>query len=100
MLADTASQNDHASLARRSGQFIELTDVADNIENQARRFERVEIYHVSDGSVSQRGTEHGNIVLDTLVNPCLIVLANHANLICPVVDRFLVVYLFTKSANE
>ncbi len=60
----------------------------------------MKIYHVPDGSGIQRGTEHGNIVLDTLVNPRLIVLENHANLIRPVVDRFLVVDLFTKSAYE
>ena len=63
MLADATAQDDHPCLFRPSCLFVDLTDVARDVNDQSWAAERVEIDHVSDGTVCQRRTEDGDVVL-------------------------------------
>lgn len=63
MFADTASKNNHACLLRLTRKLVQGADVCDDIQNQSRRPEGVEIYHVSNRTICERGAEHGYIVL-------------------------------------
>jgi hypothetical protein len=63
----TAAQNDHAGVRRIDGHVVDGAHVADDVDDEAGIVERMEIDHVSDASVCQRGTEHLHVVLVTLV---------------------------------
>ena len=63
MFANAASKNDHSSLLGFSGQFIQITDVLHDINNQARISEGVEVYHIPKRTVRESGTEDRYVVL-------------------------------------
>lgn len=63
MLAYTPTKNDHAGFPRLPGHFIEVTDVANDVEDEAGGSERMEVDHISYRSVSQRWTENWYVVL-------------------------------------
>ena len=75
MLADATAQDDHPCLFRPSCLLVDLTDVARDVNDQSWAAERVEINHVSDGTVCQRRTEDGDVVLENTVSdiPCQVV---------------------------
>ena len=63
MLADTPTKDDHARLYGSTSVFVQCSDVANDVQNQTGRPERMEVDHISDGAIRQRGTKNRDIVL-------------------------------------
>ena len=63
MLADAAAEDDHARLARAAGLLVERADVVHDVEHEPGALERVEVEHVADRAVRERGAVHGDVVL-------------------------------------
>ena len=64
MLANSASENDHASFWRFHAEIVDLPDVGDNV-NQQRccRLVRMEEKHVAQRAIRQSWAKDGNVVL-------------------------------------
>lgn len=80
MLDDPASQNNNTSLLSAHGKVIYLAHILNDINADLlrRSLESMEVQHITQTTIRERGTENGDIILPR-----------------PVVNRFLVVDLFT-----
>ena len=63
MLANTATEDNHTSLLRRTRQVIQLANVPHDIYGKSWVTERMDVEHVSNRSVRQSRTENGDVVL-------------------------------------
>ncbi len=66
MLTDTPAKDDHAGFDGRTGEFIQGSNIANYIYDEARRLERMEVDHISNGAIRQGWTEYGNVVLQQI----------------------------------
>ncbi len=64
VLDEPAAEHNYASAARVHGERVDAADVADNVNAQAARrgAEGVEVEHVAEAAVGQRGAEDGDAV--------------------------------------
>ena len=64
MFANTAAKNNHPCLAGGAREFVQVTNILDNVEDQTGGTKRVEINHVANRTVSKRRTVNRNVILD------------------------------------
>ena len=65
MLNNTSSENNHASLLCKHCLVVHLTNVCHKINNQPGTLVRMEINHVTQGSVRQGRTKDWDVILET-----------------------------------
>ena len=63
VLTNASAKDDHTRLYGFTSEFVQGSDVADDVQNETGRLERMEIYHIPDGAIRQRRTKDRNIVL-------------------------------------
>lgn len=63
VLADTPAKNDHTRLDGCTSELIQGSNIANYVQDETRRLERMEVDHISDGAIRQGGTEDGDVVL-------------------------------------
>ena len=60
--ANASAKDDHTHLYGFTSKRIQGWDVADDVQNQTRRLERMEINHIPDEAIRQCRTKDGNTV--------------------------------------
>jgi hypothetical protein len=103
MFADSAAENNHACFFGFPRTIIQITNIADNIEDEARGFEGVEIKHVSNRSVCKSGAKDRNVILYKLILawcPETSGMDNRLYLISPIIHGFFVIDLFSQSSDK
>ena len=63
MFADTPAKNNHTRLHGRTRELIQGSNIANDVQDETRRLERMKVDHVSDRTIRQGGTKDGNVVL-------------------------------------
>ena len=63
VFADTTTQNYHPSFARLARKFIEGPNIAHDVDDQSRVFERMKVDHIPERPVCKCRTEDRDIVL-------------------------------------
>jgi hypothetical protein len=61
----TTTQDDRSSSLSEHSHAVDLANILHNVDDETRIFEGVQVQHVTNRSISQRGTEDRDVILIT-----------------------------------
>lgn len=64
MFANATAKNNHPCLAGGTSEFVQVTDILNNVENETGGTKRMEINHIANRTVGKSWTVNRNVILD------------------------------------